>query len=551
MKWQYLLVGLLLMGCVASVGAISENFQSWGSSTMGGLTSINIWNSNTGQIIGNLAQGSGVINLVPLISSYFAMDVNNPGGGGGRLYLLDSSKNLMEEIDPSCGGFGRLEINIVGMQPTQYCNGILQHTGSGISIYPSYFEWVSNVGSGYVDNILVGGSDPHVVGALPSNWTIIRDFINPVADGVYAWNNATSSWVSMNSNSFYIDADTSSQQSATTEYFDIMYQGAIVNTTVIHPQTSPRNQIQYNLTQFVNSNLPGGGLVPDGEYTAEFRGYPQSAAYFWLTSNGAAVSWDKTSYPQSSTAIITYAITNSYYQPSTYTYSLAVVNTAGTTLQTYSLNSQTGTESLQLNPTTYPAGVYYAEVIATDGSGNKNIMNYAAAQVTGYSYISGYVMDAQAGTVLPNATVNVTQGSATEVETSNSNGSYTMSTGWLTGGALTAFTNKTGYTNDTRSFSPLAAGNIALNISLVSTSPTFSGAAIDGVVRDNQYGNPVTSATVNVYNTSTSESYSTTTNIAGFYIVNNLVANRLYNITSTKTGYSTVSQPAQVVAVGA
>ena len=550
MKWQYLLVGLLLLGCVASVGAISENFQSWGSSTMGGLTSINIWDSNTGQIIGNLAQGSGVINLVPLISSYFAMDVNNPGGGGGRLYLLDSSQNLIEEIDPSCGGFGRLEINIVGMQPKQYCNGLLQHTGSVISIYPSYFEWVSNLRTGYVDNILVGGSDPHVVGALPSNWTIIRDFINPTADGVYAWNNATSSWVLMNSNSFYIDADTSSQQSATTEYFDIMYQGAIVNTTTIYPQTSPRNQIQYNVTQFINSDLPGGGIVPDGEYTAEFRGYPSSAAYFWLTSNGAAVSWDKTTYPQSSTATLTYSITNSYWLPSTYTYSLAVVNTAGTTVQTYSLNSQTGTESLQLNPTTYPAGVYYAEVIATDSSGNKNIMNYAAMQVTGYSYISGYVMNAQAGTVLSGASVNVTQGSATETETSSATGLYTINNGWLTGGLLTVNTTESGYTGDIRSFSPLAAGNIALNISLVSTSPTFSGAAIDGVVRDNQYGNPVTSATVNIYNTSTSESYSTTTNIAGFYIVNNLVGNRLYNITSTKTGYSSVSQPAQVVAVG-
>ena len=45
-----------------------------------------------------------------------------------------------------------------------------------------------------------------------------------------------------------------------------MYQGAIVNTTTIYDQTSPRNQIQYNVSQFVNSNLPGGGVVPDGEY---------------------------------------------------------------------------------------------------------------------------------------------------------------------------------------------------------------------------------------------------------------------------------------------
>jgi PKD repeat protein len=125
-----------------------------------------------------------------------------------------------------------------------------------------------------------------------------------------------------------------------------------------------------------------------------------------------------------------------------------------------------------------------------------------------------------------------------------------MSNGWLTGGALTVFTNKMGYGNDTRSFSPLAAGDIDLNISLVLTSPTFSGAAIDGIIHDNQYGNPVPSAAVNIYNISTSESYSTTTNIAGFYIINNLVVNRLYNITSTKTGYSQVSQPVQVVAVG-
>ena len=567
MKWQYLLVVLLLLGCVASVGAISENFQSWGSSVMGG-GSPPVVNSNSDA--GTLALPEGlteyptyspyIININPVIFSYAAWDgrTTNPGIANfcPQFVLEDSNHNVLVDQEVpggSSSSYNRVEVNIVGMQPRYYLNGVYQSSSPVLNIYPSYLA----IGQGncgpydtWVDNIVIGGSDPHVVGALPSNWTIIRDFINPLADGVYAWNPATSSWVLENSNSFYIDADTSSQQSATTEYFDIMYQGAIVNTTVIYPQTSPRNQIQYSVSQFVNSDLPGGGLVPDGEYTAEFRGYPQSAAYFWLTSNGAAVSWDKTSYPQSSTAIITYAITNSYYQPSTYTYSLAVVNTAGTTLQTYSLNSQTGTESLQLNPTTYPAGVYYAEVIATDSTGNKNIMNYAAMQVTGYSYISGYVMDAQAGTILPNATVNTTQGSATETEISNSNGSYTMTTGWLTGGALTVFTNKTGYTNDTRSFSPLAAGNIALNITLVSNNTTFSGAAIDGVVRDNQYGNPVTSATVNVYNTSTSESYITTTNIAGFYIVNNLVANRLYNITSAKSGYSPVSQPVQVTAVG-
>jgi hypothetical protein len=493
--------------------------------------------------------GPYIININPVVFQYAGFD--NPTGQEFEIKLLDSGFNVMSDSGYLTGS-GRWELNIIGMQPTYFLNGVNKRVSSVLTIYPSYLEIYNDYGNpgNTFDNILIGGSDPHVVGALPSNWTIIRDFINPAANGVYAWNNVTQSWVLMNSGYFYIDADTSSQQSATTEYFDIMYQGAIVNTTVIYPQTSPHNQIQYSIAQFLNWTYSGNLALPDGEYTAEFRGYPSSAAYFWLVSNGAAVSWDKTTYPQSSTATLTYTITNSYWLPSTYTYSLAVVNTAGTTLQTYSLNSHTGTESLQLNPTTYPAGVYYAEVIATDGSGNKNIMNYAAMQVTGYSYISGYVMDAQAGTVLSNATVNVTQGSATETEVSNNNGYYTMSNGWLTGGALTVFTNKMGYGNDTRSFSPLAAGDIDLNISLVLTSPTFSGAAIDGIIHDNQYGNPVPSAAVNIYNISTSESYSTTTNIAGFYIINNLVVNRLYNITSTKTGYSQVSQPVQVVAVG-
>ena len=37
MKWQLLLVGLLLMGCVASVGAVRENFQGWGASGISGV----------------------------------------------------------------------------------------------------------------------------------------------------------------------------------------------------------------------------------------------------------------------------------------------------------------------------------------------------------------------------------------------------------------------------------------------------------------------------------------------------------------------------------
>ena len=569
MKWQYLLMGLLLLSCVGSVGAVRENFQGWGSSTMGGggtagVPYINLYSATGGDIgmampwsYSNFQNYySYVINSNPVAYTYAAFDTGQQPVGFS-MSLLDSSGNTISSVGNFGQAFGqansRIEMKIIGGTPTWFINGVQSRTSGSVSVNPSYFEIVTYQpgyqSSGYdiVDNFLIGESDPHVVGALPSNWTIIRDLINPSATGVFAWNNATQTWVAQNSQYFYIDADTSSQQSATTEYFDIMYQGAIVNTTTIYDQTSPRNQIQYNVSEFLNTAY-FSSVLPDGQYYAQFRGYPDSRSYFWVTSSGASVSWDKTTYPQSSTATLTYAVSNSYWQPSTYTYSLVVVNTAGTTLQTYSLNSQTGTELLQLNPTTYPAGAYYAEVIATDNSGNKHIMNYAAAQVTSYSYISGYVMNAETGAVLSGATVNTTQGAVTESQTSSASG-YTMNTGWLTGGLLSVTTNLTGYTTDVQSFSPMAAGNIPLNITLLSTTPSHTGVSIGGIVRDNQYGNPVTSATVNVYNTSTSESYNNVTNIAGYYLVNNLVGNRLYNVSSTKSGYSN-STIAQVAAVG-
>ena len=555
MKWQYLLVGLFLLGCVASVGAITENFQSWGSNTIVPSTgSITLINGTTGEVSLSLPSGRYDVNAQPFIFSYAAFD--GFGTADMVIYLLDANKNVIATIGTTSPTYcvGRNEINMVGMQPKYYCNGIIRSTGSVLAVNPSYLEYGNTVGTtAYQDNVVIGGSDPHVVGALPSNWTIQRDLINPAATGVYAWNNATQAWVLQNSNSFYIDADTSSQQTATTENFDILnYQtGLIVNTTVIQDQTSPYNQLQFNINTFLNTITNLGSQLPDGEYTAEFRGYPTSASYFWVISSGAVVSWDQTSYPQNAQATLTYTISPSYYQTSTYTYSLAVVSTTGQTLQTYTLNSATGTETLSLNSATFPPGAYYAEILATPvGGGTAQIMNYAAAQVTSYVYISGYVLDAETASPLTNANVTITQTGTSASALTGANGAYTISNGWLTGSTISMQTNLSGYTTDINSFIPLGAGNLNITIPLLSTTPTHTGASIGGIVRDTQYGNPVTSATVNVYNTSTSESYNNVTNIAGYYLVNNLVGNRLYDVSSSKTGYgnSTV-YPVVAVAV--
>jgi hypothetical protein len=223
------------------------------------------------------------------------------------------------------------------------------------------------------------------------------------------------------------------------------------------------------------------------------------------------------------------------------------MNTAGTYIKNTSINSQSGTVPIaSLTSTTYPAGTYYAEVIATSSSG-EYIMGYAGMEVTDYVYLGGYVMR-ETGATLSGANVSVSQGTTTVNYFSDVNGTWgNTSQYWLTGSAITVLTNLTGYTNDVRSFAPVSAGSIPLNITLFNISPSYSGAAIGGVIRDDQYGNPVVGAT---YHTLNGTDTTCTTNIAGVCINNNLVANALYNVSGSKTGYGN-STVHQVMAVGA
>jgi len=567
MKWHVLAIVVAAILCVAPAAAsITQNFQSFGYTNMVGTGTSIVFNNLAANEVSILIPSKETSLLLEpgAAFTYASFNTLAPNGNGFTevtlITLYDSSYAQLGTVLQSASSDGdRDEIKMVGGAPTLFVNGVQKQVGSIISVNPTYMTiTLGNTysyaeSSAQIDDIVCGGSDPHVVGTLPSNFTLQRDLINPSSTGAYAWSNATSAWVLTNSNYFYIDADTTSQQTASTENFDIINYntGTIVNTTTIQDQTSPRNQLQYNISAFLSTSTSLGTQLPDGQYVAEFRGYPLSASSFWIISNGAVVSWDKTSYPQNSNAYLTYSISSSYWQTSTYAYSLAIVSTTGTTLQTYTLTTQTGTETLPLNSATYPQGVYYAEVIATPiAGGTAQIMNYAATTVTSYVYLSGYVMNAQTGLPLQNANVSVGQAGVNSSALTSSTGAYTIPQTYLTGSTLSTLTNLTGYTNDTESFIPLSAGNIYLNISLMPSPPTYSGVNIGGIVRDNQYGNVIPSATVSVYNTTTSESYSATTNIAGYYDVSGLTANRVYNVMSKATGYSN-SSIAQVVAVGA
>jgi hypothetical protein len=563
MKWQLLILGLLLFGCVASVGAVRENFQTFSGnliSTGGYPTSIDIYNSSSGQVSFYMEayfypSGGYIINTQPSPFTYAAVDQLSDGIYGCLgISLLDSGGNVLSDYHTISVNGHRLEVKMIGSQPTYIVDGSTIHTGSILNINPSSFKVITaNCGPTAVDNYLVGESDHHLVGGLPINWSIQRDFINPAATGVYAWNPQTSKWVLADSHYFYIDADTDTTDNIYTENFNIINYnvGWIANTTVIDSRVG-WHRLQYDVNQFLNSPNPSSASgIPDGHYYAAFEhsapdggiSSPSARGDIWVISNGASVSWDKTDYPRGDTGIVTYAITDGYYDTGTYSYRIDTIDIFGNVKKTQTINSQTGTVTIPLTETTYPTGVYYAEVIATK-SGTDYVMNYAGMEVTGYIYFNGYVMNAETGSVLSGVNINVTQGTSTKTSTSLTGGLWNSSNNWLSGSPITLNTSLSGYTSDLLSITPPTAKSISLNISLIPSPATSTGVSIGGVVRDNVYSNPITGASVVVRNTTSGEYQTKTTNIAGFYRADNLYSGRLYDIWSSKTGYgnSTVVQ---------
>ncbi len=553
-----LLVGLILvLLLVCSVSAIKDNFQDYDVANYvnapgfyGTMTPVT---STNNEIImdSTVASECVPVNVAPIVFTYAAWNMVS-GGGGYDIYLYDSAYTAITHISITSTS-GRYELKVIGGTPTLYKNGALVATASVIAVNPSYIRFG---GRPPVDNIVIGDLDHHVVGALPSNWTIQRDLINPSATGVYAWNNATQAWVLKNSYTFYIDADCDSTVAAATEnlYIKNFNTGVIVNTTVINPHV-PRNQLGFDVNTFLNTATSLGTSLPDGEYTVGFQyqsdgvtpTLPADLAHFWIISSGATIYWNQGVYTQGSAAGLTYTISPSYFDTTTYSYRVDVQDVYGTVKKTTDVNTASGTIAISsLDAATYPPGVYYALVIATKKSDlSEYVMNYAGMEVSAYIVMTGYVINAETLSTIPNANVTVSQGSSSYSSQSLSDGAWNSSHNWLSGISTSIVTSATGYTTDTNSFTPTTADAINLTIPLVPTSPSCSGVCLGGLVRDSVYHSPVNAATVFVTNTTNSEHYTNLTNAAGFYTVNNLVNGRMYDrIYSYKIGWanSTVTQ---------
>jgi len=189
--------------------------------------------------------------------------------------------------------------------------------------------------------------------------------------------------------------------------------------------------------------------------------------------------------------------------------------------------------------TTDDQGVYYAALIATRLSDKTQIwMNYDYTQLNAYVVFTGFVKDAQTALAISGAYVNMTQSSTAQNSTTGFDGNYT-SAQFLTGANIYMNTTATGYGSYFHQVAPLRTGTIALNITLMPSSPAYTGDTLGGIAREPPYNRTIDSATVTIGNTTAPYgNYSVITNSAGYYQQINMPNNYLWDIVGSKSGFS-------------
>lgn len=553
-----LLLVLLIAGLlVAPVLAAHANFQGWtNESFSSSSTQITLVNNNDS--IGELLYyrlsnsiGPYMTNINPAISDYIAFDNRYPITAN----LYSSTGSSMSGKDINCGSLlsaGRVEIKDIDGIPNYYCDGAYYGNSSFYAYNPAYIR-VYTTGTGtsriYFDNPTIGETDHHVVGTIPTNWTLIKDLISPASVGVYAISPAGAQ-VFKNSNYFAVDADTDSLDTVTSEQLIISNaEGGVVNSTTID-STVPHHLVIYRLSQFFTEANNHYGL-----FSIHFAN-SSVYTYFSVIGNGASVSLDTSQYTVGDTMIATYSVTPSYWDTVTYDYTMKFISaTDGSTLATNVIGSSSGTSTYTLKSTD-TTGVVYAALIATPKTpaGSAGIwMNYAFATFMQYSAFIGYVNDAQAGTPISGAALTMNQSGILYSITTNAVGNYSTSgTSFVTGIPLQITTTATGYFPYNATITPVSETTIFLNISMNSTTPTYTGLGIGGIVRDgifggqiitNGYGRPIPAATAYIKNTTFGQYCTNVSNVAGWYKFDEtngcmLTSGRLYNVWSSKAGFS-------------
>jgi hypothetical protein len=466
-----------------------------------------------------------ITNIIPFNSDYFSFTVRSA-------HFTDATWGKAHVKTYDSDGFLLLDVGI-----EQFLRSY--NSNDRYEFYTSSGSLLLDINGGFVANVGVISSDISYVSFYVERSTTIDSSVRVRIDDI-----TTSSIVGMNEEwtqaATYIDTSYGIQSYASfpsstfTMTSSRVGSGTITNTTTL-----------INIADFVRWNRTAIYGTDWGLYHVQlFRDSTKLAettfTYFDSTISGS-VAYDQDLYSQGQTANIDYTISSADF--ATYTYYLKLINVYGTVQDTYTLTAASGTESPTL--TDYDSGIYYAILSRTNkASGVNEEFAYDYASVTETVYIIGNVTEAVSGTNMQNVSIQYLQGSTYYNTTSAADGTYNVSD--LSVSVSTTITANATYVNDTNfgnnsynlstfSFTPLSAEIYNVDLILFDVNHTYDNVSAYGLVYDNIYHQTIESATVNIYNSTWSNS--TTSTATGYYVFHNLTANGTYSINATATGY--------------
>jgi hypothetical protein len=546
MKRLLLILALLVM--VVGVQGLALDFQnpsdfsaqvtcpysscSWTHSATGGNSYITV------------VENGEILSQTPLVMTYAAATTISgpynwyayPRDGAGVSYGFS--------ILGCAGSSQRMEFIVSGGTATVYCNGVYSDSRA-VSSNPSYVGFAYGslfLDTGDIDDIIWGSTESKYIFGMPENgYFLMKDILNPASSGFYRVNQtvANGSPTLIASTSM---TSTFGKGSGTNETVELFSQSGGTKQNY-YTGTAYAGSISWNLTALFASDMQYG-LVQSTIHDQ----VPNTAPYVVSDTipyigSGASIQFDKNSYAIGETAILTVVVSDSYYNTTTYSYHVVIQDIYGTEVYdapiSFSASPHTGTANYQW-ATTDNEGVYYGLIYAKRISDNVELlMNYDTADLNSNLVVNGYVFDAQNATVLSGALVNVTQGTTTDSLTSAADGNYSSTSAFSANQPTTIVASKTGYETYQHVFTPLYAGSIQINLTLMPTSPTFSGVALGGIARTPPYNRTIDSATITI--TNANATYTVTTNSAGYYIKNYMRPNEWWNVIGSKTGFGNSS----------
>jgi len=479
----------------------------------------------------------GVYSVTPLPMTYSAATKT---GIWMFAQLFDSAFNVLDSPQFNTGA-GRWEMKMIGGTAHYYQNGVERGTSHSLAVNPSYMVWGGG-SPGTVDDIIWGSTGSKYIFGMPeTGYYLMKDIINPAASGFYRVNttNSTGAPTSIASTSM---TSTFGKGSGDNETVCLENYGAGCYQNY-YTGTAYAGVITWNLTAFFEST------APYGLYDTTIRTQVPSTDPYVLSEripyigSGASIQFDKNSYAVGEEATLTVIISDGYYDTATYDYSVVIQDIWGTKVYdspiTFGITPYTG-HAYHTWVDTNDEGLYYGLIYATRKSDNVDIlMNYDSADLNSVLVVEGYVFNAEAATVLSGATVNVTQGTTTDSLTSAADGNYSSTSAFSANQPTTIVASKTGYETYQHVFTPLYAGSIQINLTLMPTTPTFSGVALGGIARTPPYNRTIGSATITI--TNANATYTVTTNSAGYYIKNYMRPNEWWNVIGSKTGFGNSS----------